>query len=46
MEEAFEIMREMEYCSKLYIENIVKEELGKEEVDVDDIIEVFYKKIK
>ena len=46
MEEAFEIMREMEYCSKLYIENIVKEELGKEEVTVDDIIEVFYKKIK
>ena len=46
MEEAFEIMREMEYCSKLYIDNIVKAELGKEEVDANDVIEVFYKKIK
>ncbi len=46
MEKAFEMMREMEACSKLYIENIVKEELGKDEISIDDIFEVFYKKVK
>ena len=46
MEEAFEICREMEACSKLYIENAVKAVLGKEEVTIDDIFEVFYRKVK
>ena len=46
IEGAFEVCKAMEENSRAYIESIVKKELGKDTVDIDDIFEVFYKRIK
>ena len=46
IEGAFEVCKAMEENSRAYIESIVKKELGKDTIDIDDIFEVFYKRIK
>ena len=45
IEGAFEVCKAMEENSRAYIESVVKRELGKDSVDIDDIFEVFYKRI-
>lgn len=45
IEEAFEVCRAMEECSRDFIESFVKKELGKDKVSVEDIFTVFRKKI-
>ena len=45
IDEAFEVCKAMEECSKNYIENFVKKELNKDKVSVEDIFTVFYKKL-
>ena len=44
IEGAFEVCKAMEENSRAYIESIVKNETGKEKVDISDIFEVFYKR--
>ena len=46
IEEAFEVCRAMEECSRDFIESFVRKDLGKEEISVEDIFTVFNKKIK
>lgn len=45
IDEAFEVCKAMEECSKNYIESFVKKELNKDKVSVEDIFTVFYKKL-
>lgn len=45
IDEAFEVCKAMEECSKNYIESFVKKELNKDKVSVEDILTVFYKKL-
>ena len=45
IEGAFEVCKAMEENSRAYIESIVAKELGKNSVTVDDIFEVFYKRM-
>lgn len=45
IEEAFEVCRAMEECSRDFIESFVRKDLGKEEISIEDIFTVFNKKI-
>ena len=44
IEGAFDVCKAMEENSRAYIESVVGRELNKEEIDIDDIFEVFYKR--